>query len=906
MKRIKSESVENIVRFCNWNRFIVLKNFVHIILTVLVISSGSAASAQAYSCQSDFPHADILWNVIKYTCPDSFAQPVKSIQDIYFLQSTAALDYRTNYNTNRRFYHNYGDDPEKELNTIPYLSIRGGLCESNIVKLNGVMVNSVMNGNSIPYISPHASEVIYYYENGFPAEYGLANGSLAEIYTRSGTSRYKGLLEIISDNILGSGFDQNWYTASFSGPIPLLKQGYFFSLFEHRWMRDRQPSAITNDPRPGNWLVGWSTNNKLDYSPNSNLDLSVALDASREEWSEYRHEYLFDIEHTPYYKDDYLSFNVWMNHRISSKFSYELQSSYYQFERFRGDGLYRENLLNYGRLSDYNLSDTSGVFMNWDDPETPIEYDDIWIVIDTMTMGDSIVPTDSIMHRFISSVDESTVWDDYLKHQAITYSINGRIHYKLKTGTDIFSGFEFNHYKLRYYHNYYPHNIWQGIIENGFEAVNRYGYDMLGNKCDDSNWKIKPREPYNLGGFIQAIHTQKETTFFIGSRLDYFNYDHLRPKSIRSPLNPDTLEINDSDYLDPDDLTEAESYLGISLRLAIAHKLNEKLSMNVNFGSYIQNSPYSGILVGYDFFERFVSWSPPFYESLGTPDPEPLITTKAAACVNYVHDEFLKLKLDLFYNRTRNVISSSLQFAKIERYFYFRTIDKHTVKGIKAKAEYLLNQNIDFHMEYTYSIIEGFGPYLPPGQDYTHEPSPQTFPLDYAQRHKFVGIINFHFDQQNGSSTLANILANGIQGSLVIIASSGHHYTPSNRFNAIHTSGYIPIEIAPRNSAYLPGFFQIDLVLEKRFDISSIAVIPFVQVKNLTNKRNITNVYQGTGKSDYCGWLDTENGKEYLENSDNYLDDTGLNGEEKYLLRQNDPTFYSIPRMIYLGFRVEF
>jgi hypothetical protein len=883
-----------------------MRLLIHALLVIIVINASSVISARFDSSQADFPNSNIIWNVKKFTCADILAQRVKSLVEIYFRQSTAALDYRTNFVFNRRFHHNYGEVPEKELNTTPNLFIRGGLCESNAVKLNGVMVNSVMNGNSIFYISPHASEVIYYYEDGFPVEYGLANASLTEIHTRSGSSRYEGMLEVISDNLLGRGYDQNWYTASLGGPIPLLKQGYFFSLLEHRWMQDRQPSAICDNPRPGNWLNGWSTNNRLDYSPKSNLDFSVTLDAARQEWSEYRHEYLFNIEHTPYYKDDYLSFNVRMNHRISSRFSYELQSSYYRSERFRGDGRYRENLLSYGRLSDYDLSDTSGAFMNWDDPDTPIEYDDLWVVIDTMKLGDSIIYTDSIWNRFVSSGDESAVWDDYLKHESVTYNVNGRIHYKLNANTDIVSGIEYNRYKLRYYRNYYPHAVWQGLPEGGFEIINRYGYDILGNKCDDADWKVKAREPYNLGGFVQAVHTEKETTFFIGWRLDYFGYDHLKPRNIRSPLNPDTTDISDPDYLDPADLIEAEPYLGISLRLGVAHKISEQVTLNINFGSYFQNSPYSNIFVGYDFFERFVSWSPPFYENLGAPDPKPLITTKIATCVNYDPYDFLNLKLALFYNQTRNVLSNSLQFAEIVRYFYFRPVDRHTVKGSKVEAEYLLGQNINFHMEYAYSIAEGFGPYLPPGWDYTHEPSSQTFPLEYAQRHKFVGTINFNFDQLNDSFPWVYSVLKGIQGSLAIIASSGLRYTPSNRFNAVHTHGYIPLEIAPRNSAYLPGFFQIDLLLEKRFNIAGVKIIPFVRVKNLTNRKNITNAYQGTGKPADCGWLDTEYGQEYLENSEDYLDNTGLNGEEKYLLRQNDPTFYSIPRMIYLGFRAEF
>ena len=95
-----------------------MRVFIQAILAIFISGFGSVLQSRSNPNQTDFPHADILWNVKSYTDADSSVQPCKSLAEIYFLQSSAALDYRTNYNSNRRFYHNYGDDPERELNRL--------------------------------------------------------------------------------------------------------------------------------------------------------------------------------------------------------------------------------------------------------------------------------------------------------------------------------------------------------------------------------------------------------------------------------------------------------------------------------------------------------------------------------------------------------------------------------------------------------------------------------------------------------------------------------------------------------------------------------------------------------------------------------------------------------------------
>jgi hypothetical protein len=77
-------------------------------------------------------------------------------------------------------------------------------------------------------------------------------------------------------------------------------------------------------------------------------------------------------------------------------------------------------------------------------------------------------------------------------------------------------------------------------------------------------------------------------------------------------------------------------------------------------------------------------------------------------------------------------------------------------------------------------------------------------------------------------------------------------------------------------------------------------------VINLFNNENALTVFQSTGLPNSTGWLATESGEIFRDAYRDIHDSSGLTGEEKYHLRENDPTNYDVPRQIRAGLKLSF
>ena len=95
----------------------------------------------------------------------------------------------------------------------------------------------------------------------------------------------------------------------------------------------------------------------------------------------------------------------------------------------------------------------------------------------------------------------------------------------------------------------------------------------------------------------------------------------------------------------------------------------------------------------------------------------------------------------------------------------------------------------------------------------------------------------------------------------------------------------------------------------------------YVWALNITNRRNSESVFKTTGKVDYNGWLETEEGKEWLErygidgevyrNKNMYRWDDWYElhkegGEKLYNDVLQDPMKYFYPRVIRFGLEIIF
>ena len=837
--------------------------------------------------------------------------PVRSIHEILAIQNGVVAEYRPSSRWFRIDDSQWGERPERESLNGPELDIRGGYPYENGYYLNGVHITNQISGNMTMGISPHAIDKMDLYSGGIPAQYGLANAGIIDITTRSGTEKFSGMVEIVSDNTIGSDFDRNWYTASVGGPVTLLRNACFFGLVERRWLGDRNPSAYTEEALPGspnrlpgNWLKGWSYNGRVDYHIRPELKLTLTADGSIDEWSEYRHAYLFDIEHTPYYKDKNLSLSAGLAHKISSDFKYSLAASYFASERFRGDGVHRENLLDYGRPNGSVYLDETGLFYTWDDPSTDVEYADYWVSIDTTMEGHDIITTDSVRHSFISGGDEGSIWYDYMRYKSSYLGLKGDFSLDMAEGRVLSGGFDIQRHTVRYYRHYNPGWVWRGLDNRGFEVLDRYGYDILGNESDSRDWRSDAKHPVNASGYLEYQVRTSSELFSIGLRLDYFDYDFLRSRNLEYPMDPDLKFDEYSNTLEGSDFERLEPLIRLSPRLGLGVMLKNDWWLFANVNMRYQNIPYANMYVGYDIFDYTVRYTE-LLVFLGTFDPKPEKVMHYEIGMKRQISPGINLRGSVYYRKGSDISRTYIQLCNYTRYFGFRNINESTVRGIELSLESGWWRIVSFDINYTLAYSDGYGPYTPPQVDTYRSPEAISFPLDFDQRHKLAGIAGFKMCEGEGPRWGNIYPLENTKFTLLIKAASGLRYTPMELENEASEIAYTPAESDYRNELYLPYTLNIDLEVEKVFHVGQYDIAVFTWIKNVLDRDNITSVWQVSGSPNSTGWLETEEGQDFIEEFSE-PDRSGLTGEQKYIIKEKNPQHYSCPREVYFGLKVSF
>ena len=79
----------------------------------------------------------------------------------------------------------------------------------------------------------------------------------------------------------------------------------------------------------------------------------------------------------------------------------------------------------------------------------------------------------------------------------------------------------------------------------------------------------------------------------------------------------------------------------------------------------------------------------------------------------------------------------------------------------------------------------------------------------------------------------------------------------------------------------------------------NILLAPYIWIDNLLDTDNITNVYRSTGDPLTTGWLNTPDGM-------NAARLAGEGWREDYMSLERNPWNFGIPRLIKLGFKINF
>jgi outer membrane receptor protein involved in Fe transport len=789
------------------------------------------------------------------------------------------------------------------------LDIRGGRPSEVAYYVDGFSQQDPLTGNSTANIANDAIKEVTVIAGGFPAEYGNVASGIVNTITASGTDKYAVDVDLVSDNITKNNYDNNYYSADFGGPIPGLKKAYFFFSGERRWLGDRAPTGLNKDMLalipdsaktamgikdyrlPGNSTSGWSYQGKIDYNLNPNMKISLSGTGSDDRWQLFRQDFLFDYQHAPWYHDKNLGLNAKWTHTLNAKTFYNLSTSYFVTSRFSGDGVWKDNIWAYGRINGNPRYDDEALFWDYNNPATPDSF--------------QTVTVDGVDRTFLVTVpngsNEASQWDDYYKRKSSYIDFKGDITSQLSAQHTAKAGFEFQRHTLRYYHHLYPYRVYQGTNAGGFQDVDRYGYDIYGNESNSQGWQNSTKHPINLAFYAQD---RAEWTGFIvnaGLRFDYFDYKAQRLLDPTNPLDPATQTLTQAR------LVPSKKFTRLSPRLGIAFPISDKTQMHLNFGKFYQRPDLIRLYVGYDFFEYKAKTGGYFYP-IGNPNLEPEKTTQYEVGLTHQLGDFTAVELTAYYKDVQGLVQVLNQAANPQSFTYYANSDYSNIKGLEASLTMRRNHNIQMSLKYTLSYANGTGSYANTEQNiaWTASTVPkQTAPLDYDQRHNLIGIFDYRLGAKQGPKISDVYPLENFGINFVIQAASGTPYTPEQVFNEVTLAAVAPVPAAPRNSSYGPWTLNIDMKAERSFNIGQYRITPYLWVKNLLNRKNVYVVYESTGRPNSTGWLDTPSGQDFVSGFST-PDATGLNGEQKYLLKENNPQNYGNPRMILFGLRMSF
>jgi len=795
------------------------------------------------------------------------------------------------------------------------LHVRGGRDYENGFYLNGVNVVDPITGVYTANFSIRALERIDFYSGGFPAQFGNANSSIIEMSTISGGEKISGYGEILTDNEIGSDFGKTNYLISLDGPITKSKNLRFFGLVERTRFDDRYPSPITDDALPGspirlpnNWLEGWTYHGRLDFGLNNRMNLSAHLDGSNQEWREYQHAYYFDSAHSPFHDDDNLAIGGTFNHEIvANQTSYTIGASFFRSERFQGDGVYKDDLWAYGRPGGNYGTDPFNLFYYSD-------IDSTAVVTDTVRVYMSATDTVGQPRTFVVGGDEGHVYSNYLRHRADVFSLAGELNHSFRKWHRGTLGIEYKRSAIRYYQHLFPDNVWEGVPGNGFVDAINYGYDDFGNESDKASWENEIKNPVTLSAFLENKFTYDKLEISPCIRLDRWDLDALKFRNVELPLDPDSLQFNSNpnddsliQTLELSDMEAVDAITRLSPRLSVRVPFKNGTTIHGNAGIYFQMAPYQYLFNDYEFFDYKIRTGG-YYIPLGNSALQPQKNTLLEVGLSQeINQDVIKVLLGVkgFYKWSNDEIQVYTQPSLPRAFATYRNADQADVYGLELmlNLKYGKYTNIEFRRSMAKASGTGSFANAQGNVAWVNANSPiNSAPLDYDQQEKFA--MKLEFDFRNKSEDLNQIIQ-GLVFNFILKYGSGLPYTPIQVTNEATLGAFAPIAIDYRNAHAMPYTVTLDFYLERSITLSHLRLTPFVSGTNLVDKKNVANVWNGSGLPNSTAWLQTPEGQQFIQATSS-PDYTGLNGEGKYYIREQVPQHYYAPRQFFFGLKAEF
>ncbi len=177
-----------------------------------------------------------------------------------------------------------------------------------------------------------------------------------------------------------------------------------------------------------------------------------------------------------------------------------------------------------------------------------------------------------------------------------------------------------------------------------------------------------------------------------------------------------------------------------------------------------------------------------------------------------------------------------------------------------------------------------------------------THPLVFDRRHHFSGVVLYEFANGDGPKLAGYpFLQNSTFGFNMDVA-SGRPYTKKKVFNEITLGANFPENERAINAANIDWSYQLDFRYTRSVKVNDVDLDFFFNVTNLLNAENYVSVWESSGDPGTTYWLESSEGQAWMQT----MADQGIDGEELYQLREDDPNNWNVPRMLQVGLTVNY
>jgi outer membrane receptor protein involved in Fe transport len=453
-----------------------------------------------------------------------------------------------------------------------------------------------------------------------------------------------------------------------------------------------------------------------------------------------------------------------------------------------------------------------------------------------------------------------------------------------------------------------------------------HSYQIIA-KTDSSGQDIKPfqpaipevgspyrsdydRQPKEISAYVQDKIEFNDIILNVGLRYDYFDANASMPTD---PTDPNIYglgseagpfkdehkyrDTNGNGVIDNSEKTKSNEYtpderrafmqekvkakMAISPRLGISFPITERGVIHFSYGHFLQIPEFQYLYTNPDF--KITSSTGK--ATLGNPDLRPQKTVQYEIGLQQQFTDVIGIDVTLFYRDVRDWVGTSrlIETAKPSvSYSKYENKDYENVKGVTFKIEKRFAENYSFRVDYTLQMAEGT--YTNPIDELNailgkQQPALALIPMGFDRRHTLNA--QFMYDISGWTFSLIGRYFTGVP------------YTPS--FTYSETVGSSGVSGLVNNSARRPDQKTVDLTINKLFSLNkNLSLEIFMNVYNLLDQRDQTNVYTDTESADYTTNTDP---------SRIPYNTSRISTIEDYV---NQPAWYTAPRQVQIGVTLGF